>query len=101
MVAGSEPGKENYTITPSKVGSNDLQLYNFLGILMGVAIRTNTVISIYLPNIVWKLLIGQRIVYEDLVELDDGFITELKALASCESAEKFEEEFGDRNFTVD
>jgi other hect domain ubiquitin protein ligase E3 len=77
MVRGSEKGKENFVISPSKINSNDLSLYTFLGILMGVCIRTNTNLSINLPSLVWKQLVGQRLTIEDIEEFDDGIISEL------------------------
>ena len=58
MVRGSEKGKENFVLNPQKVSSNDLSLYTFLGTLMGVCIRTNTNLSISLPSLVWKQLVG-------------------------------------------
>jgi hypothetical protein len=45
---------------------------------MGVCIRTNTNLSINLPSIVWKQLVGQRLAVDDIEEFDDGIITELK-----------------------
>mmetsp|Transcript_28539 Transcript_28539/g.43119 ORF Transcript_28539/g.43119 Transcript_28539/m.43119 type:complete len:151 (-) Transcript_28539:869-1321(-) len=58
MVRNSETGKDNFVLNPQKVSSQDLSLFNFLGVLMGVCIRTNTNLSINLPSLVWKQLVG-------------------------------------------
>lgn len=54
MQRNSEIGKDNFVLNPNKVSSHDLSLYNFLGVLMGVCVRTNTNLSINLPSLVWK-----------------------------------------------
>ena len=100
MVRNSEKGKDNFVLNPQKVASHDLSLYNFLGVLMGVCIRTNTNLSINLPSIVWKQLVGQRLAIDDIEEFDDGIITELKEILSTTSVEDFESKFGDRDFNT-
>jgi len=47
-------GKDNYALNPVAVSSHELDLYHFLGVLMGVCIRTDTNLSINLPTLVWK-----------------------------------------------
>lgn len=54
MLGNSERGKDNFALNPRKVSSRDLSLFNFLGVLMGVCIRTNTNLAINLPSLVWK-----------------------------------------------
>ena len=66
MQRNSEIGKDNFVLNPQKVSSHDLSLYNFLGLLMGVCIRTNTNLSINLPSLVWKQLVGQRLTIDDI-----------------------------------
>jgi len=71
-------GKENLMINPKKTSRKDLSLYHFFGMLMGVCIHTSTNISIPLPSIVWKQLVGQRLNIDDIQEFDDGIVTELQ-----------------------
>jgi hypothetical protein len=40
---------------------------------MGVCIRTGANMTLDLPQIVWKQLTGQKVSYEDLIEIDLGF----------------------------
>jgi hypothetical protein len=60
-------------LSPNKNSSHDLSLYEFLGILMGVCIRTGAHLNLDLPQFVWKQLVGQKITHEDLIEIDIGF----------------------------
>ena len=80
MLAKAERGKDNFALNPGKVSSRDLSLFIFLGVLMGVCVRTNTNLAINLPTFVWKLLVGQILAANDIAEFDEGIITELNAL---------------------
>lgn len=99
MLAKAERGKDNFALNPSKVSSRDLSLFIFLGVLMGVCVRTNTNLAVNLPTFVWKLLVGQRLAADDIMEFDEGIITELNALLRA-SKEDFELQFEDRFFTT-
>lgn len=82
------------------MSSHELSLFNFLGVLMGVCIRTNTNLAINLPSFVWKQLVGQRLTIDDIEEFDDGIIAELKELLLASSPEDFESRFPERYFTT-
>ena len=64
--------KEKFVVNPSNKSSYYLQLYEFLGLLMGCAFRTGTFLTIDLPTLFWKKLVGQQIAEEDLQEIDKG-----------------------------
>ena len=64
-------------------------MFHFWGQLMGVCIHTCTNISVPLPSIVWKQLVGQRLQMEDIEEFDDGIITELKQILESENPDDF------------
>ena len=99
MQARSQHGKDKFAINPRMDSQNDLALFHMLGVLFGVCIRTNPVICIELPAIVWKTLVGQRITLADVQEFDEGLLAEMKQLLSADK-QKFEELFEDRYFTT-
>jgi len=71
-----------------------LAMYEFVGKLMGVAIRTNNQLEFDLPSIVWKALIGDKIVKEDVIAIDAyayNIIEEIKKMET--KAENPEEDF--------
>ena len=47
-------GKDKFVLNSAKNGSSDLNHYHFLGVLMGVCIRTGAKMILDLPRIVWK-----------------------------------------------
>lgn len=92
-------GKENYSLNPQLCSSSDLAHLNFLGVLMGVCMRTNTVLSIELPTIFWKSLVGQKIDINDLAAWDSGLLSTLKNILNCDK-ETFEYTFEGLKFTI-
>jgi len=57
-----------------------LSMYEFVGRLMGVAIRTNNALSLDLPSLVWKPLVGQELDYADLTAVDEICMNAMAAL---------------------
>ena len=53
-------------LNSEKTSSVHLNQYQFLGVLMGVCIRTGAKMILDLPSIVWKQLVGQKINLDDL-----------------------------------
>lgn len=83
-------GKDKFTIKPSSRSSFQLQMYEFLGLLMGCSIRTGTLLQLDLPRIFWKQLVGQDIYIEDLEEIDAPFCSLLNYISSS-SKDDFEQ----------
>lgn len=81
--------KDKYVINPSNKSSYYLQLYEYLGELMGCAFRTGTFLTFDLPTMFWKKLVGQQISEEDIDEVDKG-IMELVRFFKESSAEIIE-----------
>lgn len=66
-------GKNFFVITPSKNSTQDLSLYWFLGVLMGICIWTGVHLTLDLPPFFWKPLVGDKITMKDIEEIDIGF----------------------------
>lgn len=49
---------------------NNCHYYRFLGVLMGIAIRTGSPLSLNLAEPVWKQLAGMDLTPADLTEID-------------------------------
>ena len=61
--------KDKYTINPK---SEEFAQFEFLGILMGLCIRTGVYLPINLCSLVWKKIIGEKIVKNDVFIFDEG-----------------------------
>jgi len=61
---------DKFIPSPRCTSSNFLAMFEFVGRLMGVAIRTNNTLELDLPSIVWKPLVGQDLEVGDLTAID-------------------------------
>ena len=55
-------------------------MFKFVGILMGVALRTNNTLELDLPSIVWKPLCGQQLEVADLTAIDQLCVNAMNLL---------------------
>lgn len=74
-------------MNPQLSSSAELSHLNFIGMLMGVCMRTNAVLSIELPTIFWKSLVGQKLDINDVAAWDDGLLEEVRNIIKCTSEE--------------
>jgi hypothetical protein len=76
-------GRDKFVINPSANSSYHLQLFEFLGILMGCSVRTGTHLTLDLPTMFWKQLTNQPITIEDLEEVDKPLTDLIKFVNEC------------------
>ena len=62
---------QNSRRSPTRKGSF---YFYFLGILMGICIRTGVCLPIDLPRSIWKKLVGQNITMDDILEVEVRFV---------------------------
>ena len=62
--------REAWTINPTANSAIDLELYTFIGKLMGAAIRTQNNLGLSLPPLFWKKLIHEPVTLADLRGVD-------------------------------
>lgn len=58
-------------------------MYNFLGQLIGIALRSNVFLSVEFPDVIWKALVGEALSESDLASYDEGvyaFVKKMKKL---------------------
>jgi other hect domain ubiquitin protein ligase E3 len=77
-------------IRPSLRSPLHLELYRFLGRLMGAALTTGVLVTLDLPSLVWKPLVGQPLDGRDLWCIDRSLLSLLKLLSNS-SREQLEE----------
>jgi len=65
-----------------------LAYYTFIGRLMGVAIRTNTSLSLDLPSLVWKPLVGMECDEGDLSAVDEICMNAMNSLLDQRTLEE-------------
>ena len=67
------------------VAGNALRLVEFLGKMLGMALRSGELLSLDLPGIVWKAMVDQPITEEDVMDIDRLSFKMLHELRKLES----------------
>lgn len=87
--------RDRFLLNPSACLDEHMLQFKFLGILMGVAIRTKKPLDLHLAPLVWKQLCCVPLALEDLEEVDLLYVQTLKSILYIEDSGITEENFND------
>ncbi|XP_069046831.1 probable E3 ubiquitin-protein ligase HERC1 isoform X3 [Lepisosteus oculatus] len=87
--------RDRFLFNPSACLDEHLMQFKFLGILMGVAIRTKKPLDLHLAPMVWKQLCCVPLILEDLEEVDLLYVQTLNSILHIEDSGITEENFHD------
>nr|XP_014345328.1 PREDICTED: probable E3 ubiquitin-protein ligase HERC1 [Latimeria chalumnae] len=87
--------RDRYLLNPSATSEDQLLQLRFLGILMGIAVRTRKPLELHLAPWVWKQLCCISLSSQDLEEVDLLYFRSLEGILHLENSSITEE-----NFTV-
>ncbi|KAG9489664.1 hypothetical protein GDO78_005551 [Eleutherodactylus coqui] len=85
--------RDRFLFNPSAGLDEHLMQFKFLGILMGVAIRTKKPLDLHLAPLVWKQLCCIPLTLEDLEEVDLLYVQTLNSILHIEDSGITEETF--------
>uniref|UniRef100_A0A8C3FUU3 E3 ubiquitin-protein ligase HERC2 n=1 Tax=Chrysemys picta bellii TaxID=8478 RepID=A0A8C3FUU3_CHRPI len=87
----SGANRDCFLLNPAAKSLLHMNMFRFLGVLLGVAIRTGSPLSLNLAEPVWKQLAGMNLTIADLSEVDKDFIPGLMYIRDNEAtSEEFE-----------
>ena len=69
--------QKSFLLNPFARSQIHNDMFKFLGILIGIAIRTGSPLALNLAEPVWKQLSGVSLSIEDIIEIDRGFLSRL------------------------
>lgn len=72
--------RERFVPKPNSTSKELLQMFEFVGLLMGCCLRTGVRLNIRLAPIVWKMLVKQSLAFSDLESVDFSLCESLKYL---------------------
>ena len=72
-----------------------LDMYEFVGKMMGMSMRANLCLPFQFPSLVWKRLLGQELTVKDMEAVDTLTCKLLDSIRSCVSEEDFNDKYGD------
>ncbi|XP_028822113.1 probable E3 ubiquitin-protein ligase HERC1 [Denticeps clupeoides] len=85
--------RDRFLLNPSACSDEHLLQFKFLGILMGVAIRTKKPLHLHLAPLVWKQLCCIPLLLEDLEEADLLYVQSLNGILHIQDSGITEENF--------
>ncbi|KAG7482607.1 putative E3 ubiquitin-protein ligase HERC1 isoform X5 [Solea senegalensis] len=85
--------RDRFLLSPSACHDEHMLQFKFLGILMGVAIRTKKPLDLHLAPLVWKQLCCIPLLLEDLEEVDLLYVQTLKSILHIEDSGITEDNF--------
>uniref|UniRef100_A0A3Q3VWY8 E3 ubiquitin-protein ligase HERC2 n=1 Tax=Mola mola TaxID=94237 RepID=A0A3Q3VWY8_MOLML len=87
----SGANRDCFLLNPAAKSPLHMSMFRFLGVLLGIAIRTGSPLSLNLAEPVWKQLAGMNLTIADLSEVDKDFIPGLMYIRDNEAtSEEFE-----------
>eukprot|EP00042_Codosiga_hollandica_P059364 m.913445 g.913445 ORF g.913445 m.913445 type:complete len:4429 (-) comp60130_c2_seq1:227-13513(-) len=83
--------QDAYLLNPASTKPEHLEMFRFLGVLMGIAIRTASPINLCLATPVWRQLSGRPLSLADLTEVALDYVAGLEYIRDLpEDAESFD-----------
>ncbi|XP_073987726.1 E3 ubiquitin-protein ligase HERC2 isoform X1 [Rhodnius prolixus] len=80
--------RDCFLLNPHANSSVHMNMFRFLGLLMGIAIRTGSPLSLNLAEAVWKQLAGMHLTLADLTEIDRDYIPGLLCIRDMGADDK-------------
>ncbi|CAG9575570.1 unnamed protein product [Danaus chrysippus] len=80
--------RDAFLLNPTANTPLHLNCFRFLGVLMGIAIRTGSPLSLSLAEGVWRQLAGQPLRPQDLAEVDKDFLPALLCIRDMTATNK-------------
>lgn len=79
--------RDKFLVAPGLHSRTQLRFCRFLGQLMGMAVRTGTLLALDMTPMAWKPLVGEPVTRRDLQQVDEAFVNFMRFLSDCPDAE--------------
>lgn len=73
--------REKWTVNPAATTPACMAMWEFLGLLVGIALRTGNPLDLDLPSLVWKRLSGEPVTIGDVAAIDMQAAVRLRDIA--------------------
>ena len=80
-----EFGRDKLVPNPENISDDHLQMWRFVGKIMGIALRINNPLPFDLPSLVWKILVSEEINRFDLKAIDESFYQINERILKCDA----------------
>lgn len=76
--------RDKFLLNPGATNILHLEMFSFLGKLMGIAIRSKEYLALNIAPIIWKLLVGELITTEDLEGIDYSHQNSIRSIRNID-----------------
>lgn len=76
---------EKYIPNPSFTDPLSIQMFEFIGRLMGMSLRVKLCLPFEFPSLIWKKLVGEEATFEDLLGIDAISCRLLTEIRNCDN----------------
>ncbi|XP_063677273.1 E3 ubiquitin-protein ligase HERC2-like isoform X2 [Bolinopsis microptera] len=66
--------RDCYLFNPAATSPEETNMFRFLGILMGISVRTGSPLALDIAPPMWKLLVGLPLSIDDMIEIDKDYM---------------------------
>lgn len=100
-----ETNKDKFIPNPRHTSPMALDMFEFLGKLIGVSMRHKLYLVFEFPPLIWKQLVGQTVTERDFEDIDDSTAQSIRVIRDCEAEgidtpEKFAAAYSDMRLIV-
>lgn len=92
--------REKWILNPDSTSHIHLQMYEFLGLFFGLAIRTNHYLGLHLPSLLWKQLLGIEPTITDLQYIDQHQVQWIEYISNLDLKNVDESNLEEKNWFV-
>jgi len=86
--------REKWVLHPGSTSTTHMEMFAFLGKLMGIAIRSKDYLALNIPSLIWKLIVCDTPTQEDLEGVDVSFVSSMNSLRHIDETGVDAETFG-------
>ncbi|KAG2382979.1 hypothetical protein C9374_004946 [Naegleria lovaniensis] len=87
-VSGQGDNRDKFVPNPKSTSDQHLKWYEFVGMLMGIGILTKNVLPFDYPSLIWKVLVNEKIGWNDLRAFDEEIYNAMKSILEIEDVDE-------------
>eukprot|EP01036_Dinobryon_divergens_P031758 gene31758-41221_t len=92
--------RDTWVLNPDATSVDQIEMFKFLGKLMGIAARSQLYMDLNLAPMVWKLIVKESVTLDDYRGLDSIGASFIENIRGGSAEDRFEIEYGEMTFTV-
>jgi hypothetical protein len=89
--------RDRYVPNPVYTSPQSIQMYEFVGVWIGLSFRTKSNLPFQLSSMLWKTLVGETLNIDDIEEIDDEIVEKINSMRGKEKKKNDNGDDGDNS----